>query len=230
MGFIYLIRHGQTRWNKEEIFRGQYDIPLDDFGRKQALAVAEELKTRKLEKPIFLSSPLQRASETAILASSFLDEKEDKFSNYKKTSSTTGAQIYTENAFNDINFGEWQGKSRALVESSYPELYQKWIVEPDSVSFPGGGNLRETSIKALEAFYTAAKKYAEYDLVIVSHRVITKALLCMLLGCSLNVFRRIQQNTACINLLEWDGASFNFLLLNDTCHLRYLQEKNNYDL
>jgi len=29
---VYLVRHGQTAWNLEEVFRGRMDIPLDDTG------------------------------------------------------------------------------------------------------------------------------------------------------------------------------------------------------
>jgi len=36
MTSIYLIRHGQTRWNKEEIFRGRTDVPLDEIGFREA--------------------------------------------------------------------------------------------------------------------------------------------------------------------------------------------------
>jgi len=34
---LYLVRHGQTAWNKEEVFRGRADIPLNETGRKEAL-------------------------------------------------------------------------------------------------------------------------------------------------------------------------------------------------
>lgn len=33
---IYLVRHGETQWNKEEVFRGRKDVPLNETGRKQA--------------------------------------------------------------------------------------------------------------------------------------------------------------------------------------------------
>jgi len=33
---ILLMRHGETAWNRGNIFRGQYDIPLNEHGRAQA--------------------------------------------------------------------------------------------------------------------------------------------------------------------------------------------------
>jgi broad specificity phosphatase PhoE len=45
---IILIRHGETEWNKEEIFRGRSDIPLNKNGLAQAAAMAESLKGLEL--------------------------------------------------------------------------------------------------------------------------------------------------------------------------------------
>ena len=44
MGELILIRHGQTSWNKEVIFRGRADIKLSSYGIKQAELLSERLK------------------------------------------------------------------------------------------------------------------------------------------------------------------------------------------
>lgn len=213
MGLIYLIRHGQTLWNKEEVFRGQSDIPLNDFGRRQAEAIAGELRERRLKNPLFISSPLKRALETAQIAGSF----------------QPSISITETEALTDINFGEWQGKSREEVEKLYPELYKKWLEDPAGVLFPGGESLREAAVRAEKAFISLAREHPEKDLVIFSHRVINKVLLSLLLCGDLNLFWRIRQDTACINILAREGSSFSLLLLNDTCHLRALGEKDRLD-
>lgn len=41
---VLLIRHGETAWNREKVFRGRHDIPLNDNGRRQAQFVAEALR------------------------------------------------------------------------------------------------------------------------------------------------------------------------------------------
>ena len=38
---IILVRHGQTPWNKDKIFRGSRDIPLNDQGREEARLAGE---------------------------------------------------------------------------------------------------------------------------------------------------------------------------------------------
>ena len=60
---VYLIRHGETAWNKEGRCQGVTDIPLTETGRRQARAVANTLERIPLCR--ILTSPLQRARETA---------------------------------------------------------------------------------------------------------------------------------------------------------------------
>ena len=63
MTTIYLVRHGQTAWNKEEIFRGRADVPLSLIGLQEAESVGEYLKGMDIH--VIYSSPLSRAKETA---------------------------------------------------------------------------------------------------------------------------------------------------------------------
>lgn len=59
---IVLVRHGRTAANREGIFRGRMDVPLDATGRAQAAATAQLLKTWPLA--AIYSSPLSRAART----------------------------------------------------------------------------------------------------------------------------------------------------------------------
>ena len=60
---ILLIRHGETLGNRDGMFRGQKDFPLNENGRTQARSLAEELSTWRID--AIYSSPLSRAMETA---------------------------------------------------------------------------------------------------------------------------------------------------------------------
>ena len=62
---LYLIRHGETDWNKVRRLQGQCDIPLNDFGRKLARETAPAL--RDIPFDLAITSPLLRAKETALL-------------------------------------------------------------------------------------------------------------------------------------------------------------------
>ena len=60
---LFIIRHGQTTWNKENLFQGQSNIPLNSNGISQAENLATSLKDKKID--IIYSSPLDRAVQTA---------------------------------------------------------------------------------------------------------------------------------------------------------------------
>ena len=66
---IYIVRHGETDWNKEHRIQGHIDIPLNDKGRQDALNAKKKLKNVKFD--VVFSSPLQRAYETAKIIMSY---------------------------------------------------------------------------------------------------------------------------------------------------------------
>ena len=61
---VYFLRHGQTAWNAEKRMQGQTNVPLNDVGRRQAREAGRRLPAIG----VCLTSPLQRARETALLA------------------------------------------------------------------------------------------------------------------------------------------------------------------
>ena len=61
---IYLIRHGETDWNKKRKLQGQVDIPLNEFGKLLAKETAPALADVPFA--VCYTSPLKRAAETAI--------------------------------------------------------------------------------------------------------------------------------------------------------------------
>lgn len=62
---FYLLRHGQTDWNREGRLQGCKDIPLNDYGRGQMYAIAEQLQDLNFQVDLIVSSPLDRAKESA---------------------------------------------------------------------------------------------------------------------------------------------------------------------
>ncbi len=198
---VYLIRHGTTEWNREEIFRGRADCALNETGRAEAQAVAAYLREVEIEK--IYTSPLSRAAETA-----------------GAIAADRRLRAIPDPAFIDLDFGDWQGLPLKEVRERYPDLYRVWRERPQDATFPGGENLAQVKARAWEGLLRVVQDNPEKTVLIVSHRVITKVLICAALGLDNSHFWQIKQDTTAINCLECARGQFVAALINDTCHLK----------
>lgn len=198
---VYLVRHGTTEWNKEEIFRGRADCKLNETGLAEARALAVHLRDADLH--AVYSSPLSRAETTA-----------------RAVAETRGLRVIPEPAFTDIDFGEWQGLPLREVKEKYADLYRAWRERPQDVLFPGGEDLARARARSWEALQRVVGESPGKNLLIVSHRVITKILICAVLGLGNSHFWQIKQDTTAVNCFEYSRGVFSVALINDTCHLK----------
>ncbi len=202
---IYLVRHGTTDWNsqsaKEEIFRGRVDCKLNETGKQEARALERYFRETHLD--AVYSSPLSRAFETA-----------------EAVALPKGLEVRPDPAFIDMDFGEWQGLSVKSVMERYPELYRIWRERPQEAGFPAGETLRQVRSRTWERFQELARENRGRTLLIASHRVITKVLICAALGLDDSHFWQIKQDRTAVNCFEYTGRMFIASLMNDTCHLK----------
>ena len=206
MTSIYLIRHGQTAWNKEEIFRGRTDVPLNAIGMREAELAGEYLKDKEIH--VIYSSPLSRAWQTA--------QKIAQFHNL---------EVQPLNGIIDMSFGRWEGHSLQEIQKNDGELYRQWREEPHRVRIPDGESLDEVRIRTMAALEEMIQLHPEKTLVLVSHRVITKVLICGILGIDNSHFWQIGQDTTAINLIQHRNGKYILSLMNETCHLKPLTER-----
>jgi len=198
---IIMIRHGETDWNREQVFRGRTDVALNDVGLAQARAVQESLKDSTIDG--MYSSPLCRAFETARI----VGEKRN-------------VAVKDEEGVIDIDFGTWQGLSHQKVKEEYTDLYETWIAQPQLVTFPEGESLADVQKRSIDALERIVKNNPGKTIALVSHRVVLKVLLCTILGLELSRFWYIRQDTCALNRAECKDGNYFLTLLNDTCHLR----------
>lgn len=202
---IFLVRHGQTAWNKEEVFRGSIDVPLNQHGLSEALAVGTALKSQNIS--FIYSSPLSRAVATATPLAEIKNLK-----------------VIAHNGFVDMNFGKWEGRKLEDIEKEEPELFSTWKEKPENCKIPGGETLGEVQRRALDAFWEIARNHAGQTGMIVSHRVICKLIILGLLNLGPEMFWNLHQDTAAINYFIMDGNRSIVYRINDTCHLAALKE------
>ncbi len=206
MTSIYLVRHGQTAWNKEEIFRGRTDVPLDETGLKQAELVGQYFKGMEIH-GIF-SSPLSRARQTA--------EKVAEFHSLK---------VQPLQGIDDMSFGNWEGRPHHEIKEHDNETYRQWVETPHLVRLPGGESLEDVRVRAMSAMEEVIRNHPGKTLVFVSHRVVNKVLICGILGLDNSHFWQITQDTTAINLIQHRDGKYILSLMNETCHLKPLREQ-----
>jgi probable phosphoglycerate mutase len=104
---LLLVRHGETDWNAERRWQGHADVPLNERGRDQARALAEELAAGERIDVVY-SSDLARARETAEIAADRL-----------------GLELVLEPDLREIDVGSRQGRTWMEIDDG-----PKWDGEP----------------------------------------------------------------------------------------------------
>lgn len=198
---ILLVRHGQTAWNREERFRGQVDVPLDEVGLEQAKAVGQRIASDWQPSAIYASS-LQRTLQTAAA-----------IAHACKLRTTIHDGLL------DIDYGAFAGLTPAEAASQYPDLAHAWQQAPHTVQFPDGESLSEVRGRAQAAVMEIVAKHPNQTLVLVTHVVVCRLLLCAMLGLESSHFWQFQPATASISVLEVSDQGSTLLSVNDTCHL-----------
>jgi broad specificity phosphatase PhoE len=204
MTSIYLVRHGRTAWNKEEIFRGRTDISLDETGLREAEGAGEYLKELKLT--AIYSSPLTRARQTA-----------------EKIAAFHQIEVKPLPGIVDMSFGNWEGHSLKEIRDRDEERYRQWREQPHLLKIPGGESLEEVRKRSMAALEEVTRWHPDEIVVLVSHRVINKVLVCGVLGIDNSHFWQIGQDTTAINLIQYRNGKYTLSFLNETCHLKPLR-------
>jgi broad specificity phosphatase PhoE len=197
---IVLVRHGETEFNREGVFRGRFDVGLNEAGREQAAATAAALAREPLA--AVYSSPLSRALETArpIAAKHCLEPVIDE-------------------AFHNIDLGEWQGAKKETVRLTQPEAWALWTTEPERLRIPGGETLAEVRARAFPRLEELAAEHEGERIAIVSHRSVIRVLAGAILGMAEGYFWRFYMDNAGFSVLRQNGTGYVIVQWNENCHL-----------
>lgn len=203
MGTWYLVRHGETEWNRTGRMQGHLGVPLNAEGRHQATLLAGRL--RNVEFSAIYSSDLARAAETARIIADGRD-----------------LAITADSDLREFSGGEWEGLTLEEIETRHPGLLAERIEAGGNMgwSAPGG----ESAIDALQRvrrFSTRAnaKLDAGENILVVAHGGTLRALVVCLLDLADTDFWKFHvDNTALAIVSDHDGSRV-LESWNDTHHL-----------
>ncbi|NFL56447.1 alpha-ribazole phosphatase [Clostridium botulinum] len=187
---IYLIRHGETEYNKRKNFYGKLDIGLNEKGEEQSYKVGELLKNAKFNK-IYISDR-KRTRETAerILERNRFYDKEKNI-------------IYKDERINEIDFGLFEGKSYEEIGSLYPKEQEKW--EKDWENFvPPKGESAVVFYNRVENFMKHIQKEEDGNYLIVTHGGVIRMIYSYILQNNMDFYWNFASRNGDITLIKYE--------------------------
>lgn len=166
-GRLFLVRHGETDWNREGRLQGGKDIPLNALGRMQAEEAARRLKalTPYYATIDYLCSPMARARETMTILRRELDLPPEEFR--------------IDERLRELTFGDWEGFTWREIRKSgnASERERAQARERDKWGFvpPGGESYRMLAERIRPVLEGLAP-----DTVMVSHGGVARAVLALI--------------------------------------------------
>ena len=146
---LYLVRHGETDWNRMHRIQGSTDIPLNDTGRAQAAATGRLLARREWD--AVLSSPLSRAFETASIIAAELG-----------LPSPTAVPAIVERGY-----GEAEGMTDRDLDARFP----------GDTPVPGREPREHVAARAVPALVEIAEQHPDQAVIVVAHGGVIRAVL-----------------------------------------------------
>lgn len=199
---LYMVRHGQTDFSRENRFCGSIDPPLNEVGRRMAEALGAAYGGHGWD--AIYCSPSTRARQTAAPVATRAD-----------------VELTVDDGLREIAYGEWESLRHEDVRQRWPEAYAYWAADTASRGTPGGETAFQVAARAAPVLERLRARHAEGGRVLlVSHKATLRILTCALLGMDVRLFRdRIAQPTAAVTRFDLKPAGAMLMMLGDASHL-----------
>ena len=192
MTTFFLIRHalcsglGQTLWGRTP------GICLNETGKLQAQRLAERFRGIALE--AIYSSPVERALETA-----------------ETIARTMNLEVNKNPAFDEIDFGEWSGKSFETLASD--EVWRRFNTDRSTTRIPGGESFLEVQTRIITELERLSAQHNDARVAIVSHADVIKAAVGYVAATPIDLLQRIEISPCSVSIIK---DSTTLLTVNNT--------------
>ena len=159
---LYLVRHGESEWNRLGRIQGRRESSLTGTGREQAAAVGRLLRVVLPDPdPDIVASPLERALETAAIIADVLG--------------CAASDVRTDERITDFDVGVLAGyPGWDAVAADHPEFARLRLEDPLRFQPPRGESGADVLARARD--FLDAREATGRDTVVVGHGVINKFL------------------------------------------------------
>jgi broad specificity phosphatase PhoE len=202
---IFLIRHGETEWNRMFRYQGMSDTELNEAGLEQARLAG--IRLAGIMPARVYSSPLKRARRTAEII-------------MEHNRGDAGVELCGD--LSEVSFGKWEGLSFSEVKERYPDTLSAWRARPFSVAPEEGETFAEVKSRARAASCLIKSTGCPgASTFVISHGGVLRALIAAIMDIDdFNLIWRVRFDNCSISALDiWQSYS-SILFSNDTNHVR----------
>lgn len=209
MKSIYIMRHGQTDYNRKGVLQGRaIDASLNETGLRQARAFYEYYKNTGFQ--LVLSSSLKRSHE------SVLPFKEQ------------GIPFKIDDRLTEFSWGENEGQLLSeLVKDKYKKMLRSWYSGDLDARIPGGESGAEL-LSRVASFAKDLKECKEDKILICTHGRTMKMLVVTLLEKEVKEMENVPHANSALYQMTYDGSKFHLVKGNDRTHLAADLKQNAY--
>jgi broad specificity phosphatase PhoE len=179
---LVVLRHGETEWAASGRHTGRTDIPLTFEGERKARLLGQRLVYMGIEPARVLSSPLQRAVDTARYAG-------------------LGDKVETTDLLLELDYGEYEGLTTAEIRAKNPS----WNLFRDGC--PGGETFDAAGRRADELIAMVAPEEGTGDIALVGHGHFSRVIAARYLDLPAARAQSLALGTASVSILghehEW---------------------------
>ncbi|MBC8279315.1 MAG: histidine phosphatase family protein [Chloroflexi bacterium] len=198
---FFVVRHGETEWNKLGRFQGHTDISLNERGLSQAKETA--IASADWGYSAIYSSPLIRTVQVA-----------------EEIAKVSSMDVHQEPGLKELSLGELEGVTGEEMRNGWPEVFAAWRTGPEKMTMPNGESLGQLRDRAWQVILDIEQKHSsEESVVVISHNFAIRSIINELLGVPLEYFHRMSLNLASVCTFDSDDRGRRLTGYNSTSHL-----------
>lgn len=195
---LHLVRHGSNDLLGRRLAGRLPDVHLNAQGLREARLTAEILSDAGIQH--IVSSPLPRAMETA-----------------QPLAESLGLPVEAREAFIEVNFGLWEGRSMADLEADL--AWREFQRNPALRTYPGGESLVDLQSRVVKGLEKLRREWPGKAVALYAHGDVLKVALAWHLGMPLDFFSRIVLSPASVSVVEISDGQARVLGINQRHHL-----------
>lgn len=200
---VCIIRHGETEWNREGRIQGQIDIPLNETGRTQALAMTYNSVHFRFN--AIYSSDLIRTIETA----QGLSEREE-------------LPVIQLACLRERHYGIFQNVTKGEAPERFPDIYPLYAARDLNYAFESGESLTGFAERVLDCFDWLVRHHENQQIAVVSHAGVLDIMYRHATGRPLNTQRDFHIPNSALNWLHHDGQGWHLDHWDDHHHAAHV--------